>query len=230
MVGKIGTHRVAIADFRRTSYSDGKISPRWWGWGVHAHPFQPITITYVQCMLLLRGQINSLYFVSTPIFSLWLNNEHARKRKYSKVCRSPPMRYLGTHLIKEESLGLLGCELEGDAGVPARGEPYKVHQVKHGQCCVQGVRDRVPFWPPGFGFGSRNWDRRKSPDQRFGIRDKHNGSCFREHSFIIMKWLVQKASTHIWAKFFVNSVLRIRNSVPFWPWIRDRWIRIRDPE
>jgi hypothetical protein len=30
---------------------------------------------------------------------------------------------VGTHLVKEESLGLLGGELEGDAGVPARGKP-----------------------------------------------------------------------------------------------------------
>ncbi len=34
------THRVAIADFWRTSH-------RWWGWGgVDAHPSQPNTITY----------------------------------------------------------------------------------------------------------------------------------------------------------------------------------------
>ncbi len=54
---------------------------------------------------------------------------------------------VGTHLVEEEPLGLLGGELEGDAGVPARGEPYKVHQVKHEQCCGfrSGVRDPVPF-------------------------------------------------------------------------------------
>ncbi len=31
------THRVAIADFWRISYPDGKISPGWCGGGVHAH-------------------------------------------------------------------------------------------------------------------------------------------------------------------------------------------------
>ncbi len=32
------THRVTIADMWRTSHHDGKISPGWWGWRVHAHP------------------------------------------------------------------------------------------------------------------------------------------------------------------------------------------------
>ncbi len=33
------THGVAIADFWRTFYHEGKIRPGWWGWGVHTHPF-----------------------------------------------------------------------------------------------------------------------------------------------------------------------------------------------
>ena len=32
------THRLAIAEFWRTSHHNGKISPGWYGWGVHAHP------------------------------------------------------------------------------------------------------------------------------------------------------------------------------------------------
>jgi hypothetical protein len=41
-------HRVATAAFWRTLHHDGKISPGWWGWGVHAHPppFAIFTITY----------------------------------------------------------------------------------------------------------------------------------------------------------------------------------------
>jgi len=70
--------------------------------------------------------------------------EHARKRKYSKQW----LFTVGTHLIEEESFGLLGGELEGDAGVPARGESYKVHQVKHEQFGVRGVQDPVPFLTP----------------------------------------------------------------------------------
>jgi hypothetical protein len=31
-------HREATAAFRRIFHHDGKISPAWWGWGVHAHP------------------------------------------------------------------------------------------------------------------------------------------------------------------------------------------------
>jgi hypothetical protein len=32
------THSVATAAFWRTFLHDGKISPGWWAWGVHAHP------------------------------------------------------------------------------------------------------------------------------------------------------------------------------------------------
>ncbi len=31
-------HRVATAAFWRAFHYEGKISPGWWGWGVHAHP------------------------------------------------------------------------------------------------------------------------------------------------------------------------------------------------
>jgi hypothetical protein len=48
--------------------------------------------------------------------------EHARKSKYG----IQELITVGTHLIEEEPLGLLGGELEGDAGVPARGESYNV--------------------------------------------------------------------------------------------------------
>jgi hypothetical protein len=33
------TRRVAIVTFWRTFQHDWKISPAWWGWGVHGHPF-----------------------------------------------------------------------------------------------------------------------------------------------------------------------------------------------
>ncbi len=42
------THRVAIADFWRTFHHDGKISPGWWGWGVHAHPLSAYWYHHVQ--------------------------------------------------------------------------------------------------------------------------------------------------------------------------------------
>ncbi len=52
-------HRVATAAFWRTfSHDEGKISPGWWGWGVHAHPLSlhlpsPVKL---QCTLQLSGQ------------------------------------------------------------------------------------------------------------------------------------------------------------------------------
>jgi len=49
-----------------------KISPGWWGWLVHAHPLSLYlpSRTKLQCTLQLRGQIHSLYFYSTPIYSI----------------------------------------------------------------------------------------------------------------------------------------------------------------
>jgi hypothetical protein len=55
---------------------DGKISPVWWGWGVHAHP--PLLYlksrTKLQCTLQLSRQIHSTYFYSTPVCTLWLKH------------------------------------------------------------------------------------------------------------------------------------------------------------
>jgi len=61
------THRVAIADFWRTSRHDGKISHGWWVWVVHAHPLLAYlpSRTKLGCTLLLRGQIHFPYFIST---------------------------------------------------------------------------------------------------------------------------------------------------------------------
>ncbi len=39
-------HRVATSAFWRTFHHEGKISPGWWGWGVHATPITISTITH----------------------------------------------------------------------------------------------------------------------------------------------------------------------------------------
>ncbi len=55
------THRVAIADFWRISHHDGKISPGWWGWGLHAHPLSTCVLpsrTQLQCTLLCWEGVN----------------------------------------------------------------------------------------------------------------------------------------------------------------------------
>jgi hypothetical protein len=59
-----------MTDFWRTFHHDGKISPGWSGWGVHAHPLSLClpSRTKLQCTLQLRGQIFNLY----PICTLWL--------------------------------------------------------------------------------------------------------------------------------------------------------------
>ncbi len=85
---------------------------------------------------------------------------------------------VGTHLIEEESLGLLGGELEGDAGVPARGESYKVHQFKHEQFCGSRGPGSSAFLTPWIRDPDPGSGMEKKPDPRFGIRDKHHGSCF----------------------------------------------------
>ncbi len=58
--------RVATATFWRTFHHDWKISPGCWGWWVHAHLLSP-SRAKLQCMLQLRGQIHSPYFISTPV-------------------------------------------------------------------------------------------------------------------------------------------------------------------
>jgi hypothetical protein len=59
--------------FWRTFRDEGKISPGWWGWGVHAHPLSlhlpsPVKL---QCTLQLSGQIHWPCFISTNICTLW---------------------------------------------------------------------------------------------------------------------------------------------------------------
>jgi hypothetical protein len=62
---------VATAAFWRTFHHDGKINPAGEeGEGVNAHPFSLYLLTHIQttklqCMLQLRVQIHSPYFMST---------------------------------------------------------------------------------------------------------------------------------------------------------------------
>jgi hypothetical protein len=53
-------HRVVTAAFWRTFHHEGRISPGWWGWGLHAHPLSlhlpsPVKL---QCTLQLSWQIH----------------------------------------------------------------------------------------------------------------------------------------------------------------------------
>ncbi len=70
--GPQSTHRVAIADFCRTSHHDGKISPGWWAGGALPLPIQPTTIMCkVAVSLLLRGRctpsISSLPYIYSAL-------------------------------------------------------------------------------------------------------------------------------------------------------------------
>jgi hypothetical protein len=69
----VSKHRVATAAFWRIFHHDGKISPGWRGWGAYAHPFSLhlTSRTKLHCALKLSRQINSPYFISTNICSLW---------------------------------------------------------------------------------------------------------------------------------------------------------------
>ncbi len=65
-------HRVATAAFWRTFHHEGKISPGWWGWGVHAHPLSlhlpsPVKL---QCTLQLSGRIHPVSSL-VKICTLW---------------------------------------------------------------------------------------------------------------------------------------------------------------
>jgi hypothetical protein len=74
--GAQSTHREATAAFWRIFHHDGKISPAWWGWGVHAHPLSLYlpSRTKLQCTLQLSGHVqctHSPYFISINICTLW---------------------------------------------------------------------------------------------------------------------------------------------------------------
>jgi hypothetical protein len=63
------THRVVIANFWRTSHHDGKISPGWWEWGVHAHPLSTYDHHVRSCSVYAPAerQIHSLYFTISSL-------------------------------------------------------------------------------------------------------------------------------------------------------------------
>ncbi len=69
-------HRVATAAFWRTFSDGGKMSPGWWGWGVHAHPLSlhlslPVKL---QCTLHMSGQTHQPCFISRKICTLWFRH------------------------------------------------------------------------------------------------------------------------------------------------------------
>ncbi len=70
------THRVGMAFFWRAFHNDGKISPPWWGWGVHALPLslylQHGQSCGVRSSCESRYIVQCHYFSTTPMCTLWL--------------------------------------------------------------------------------------------------------------------------------------------------------------
>ncbi len=85
---RLAHSKVATAAFWRTFSDEGKISPGWWGWGVHAHLLSlhlpsPVKL---QCTLQLSGQIHWPCFISTNICTLWASAPNSvPPRNYSKL-------------------------------------------------------------------------------------------------------------------------------------------------
>ncbi len=87
---------MANVDFWRTSHHDGKISPDYSeGWGARPPPFSLLPSTKLQCTLLLRGQIHSLYFIST-LYVLCAKN--IRNLHYHLALLSSPSLNFKNHL------------------------------------------------------------------------------------------------------------------------------------
>ncbi len=81
---------MATAAFWRTFHCDEKISPGWCGWGVHAHP---LSLYLPSRTKLLRGQIYSPYFVSTPMYSVVKSTKNICPRicgGYNSRCSDHP--------------------------------------------------------------------------------------------------------------------------------------------
>ncbi len=80
-------HRVATAAFWRTFSHEGKISPGWWGWVVHAHPFllhlqSPVKL---QCTHQLSGQTHWPCFISRKICTLCTRQLHSKLWKRAQL-------------------------------------------------------------------------------------------------------------------------------------------------
>ncbi len=102
---------MAIADFWRTSHHDGKISPGWWRWGVHAHPLSAYYHHVQSCSArsCWEGRYTLPYMYSlVEILSVYSTNE---KRDVSKsraplsgdwhpvgeqLCGGPPLHHPNT--------------------------------------------------------------------------------------------------------------------------------------
>ncbi len=105
-------HRTATAAFWRTFHRDGKISPGWWGSvRVHAHPLSLClpSQTKLQCTLPLSGQIRSLYFFSTPMYSvvLLVSTLPGNSHTFSRQCQVNFIRFSTYELMPLRSVPYL---------------------------------------------------------------------------------------------------------------------------
>jgi hypothetical protein len=72
------------------------------GGGCTPTPFQPITITYkVQCALLLKGQILSLYFIST-LYVLCGQDERHNKYEVSSYVKAKHYKCTFSRLVTQQ--------------------------------------------------------------------------------------------------------------------------------
>ncbi len=78
------SHRVATAAFWRTFHHDGKISPGWWRWGVHAHPLSLYLPSRTATKYPPAERADTLpVFHLYPICSQWyINNTYIQRLKY----------------------------------------------------------------------------------------------------------------------------------------------------
>jgi hypothetical protein len=101
------THRVAMATFWRIFHHDGKLSPSWWGWGVHAQPLSlylpSSTKLWYENTIQRREQIHFPYFYSIPICTLW-------KRLSQKGKKSDPSFHSWEELVTSYLQGRCGVK------------------------------------------------------------------------------------------------------------------------
>jgi hypothetical protein len=101
------THRVAMADFWRTSHHDGKISPDWWGWRCKPVPFYCIYHHVESCSV---GYAPDERADTLPLFNLYTYMYSVGSRT---ICRYPGMygtrQQIPVYTKKKVLWGLYRC-------------------------------------------------------------------------------------------------------------------------
>ncbi len=108
--GNHRVHRVATPAFWRTFHHEGKISPGWWGWGVHAHPLSlhlpsPVKFSVLSSWVgRYTNPVLSLVKICTLCWKRIRSSEIGSKESSSGLLKLLQMRALEGNLMSSRRL------------------------------------------------------------------------------------------------------------------------------